>query len=316
MRKFIVFAGIILAVYINNASWLRDLPKGELTLLAHRGVHQTYSKEGLSLYGCSANRIDPPQHLFLENTIESIGAAFSFGAKIVEIDIHPTTDGRFAVYHDWTIECRTNGQGATRDHSLAYLQSLDIGYGYTHDGGKSYPFRGKGIGKMPSLAQVLDTFPKQHFLINIKSNSSSEADLIDQFLHNRPNENLARLSFYGGDKPTARLLSKRPKLTGFSKKSVKKCASQYVLFGWTGYVPKSCRNTIVGVPKDYAPYVWGWPRLFVSRMEKVNTSVILVDQSAGHIDGIDDPLELTELSKDYRGIVWTDKIEVVSSFDD
>ena len=139
---------------------------------------------------------------------------------------------------------------------------------------------------------------------------------MDQFLHKRPNENLARLSFYGGNNPTFRLLSKRPELTGFSKKSVKKCATGYVLIGWTGYVPESCRNTIVGVPKDYTPFIWGWPRLFVSRMEQANTSVILVDQSDGHMDGIDDPLEIQELSKDYRGIVWTDKIEVVGSYND
>jgi len=28
---------------------------------------------------------------------------------------------------------------------------LDIGYGDTADGGKSWPFRGKGVGMMPSL---------------------------------------------------------------------------------------------------------------------------------------------------------------------
>lgn len=315
MRRLMIVGVIITAVYINNASWLREVPSGELTLLAHRGVHQTYSKEDLPRHGCTANRIDPPQHNFLENTIDSIQAAFSLGAEIVEIDIHPTTDGKFAVFHDWKIDCRTNGNGTTREHSLAYLQSLDIGYGYTHDNGESYPFRGQFIGKMPSLTEVLDRFSEQKFLINIKSNSSAEADLINQFLQNRPHEDLSRLSFYGGNKPVSRLLSLRPELTGFGKKSVKKCATQYVLLAWTGYIPTACRNTMLLIPKDYAPYFWGWPQLFVSRMEKVNTSVILVDQSDGHMDGIDDPIEISELSKDYRGIIWTDKIEQLSSFE-
>ena len=33
---------------------------------------------------------------------------------MIEIDVHPTTDGQFAVFHDWTLDCRTNGAGVTR----------------------------------------------------------------------------------------------------------------------------------------------------------------------------------------------------------
>lgn len=311
MKRVIILILVVLGVYLNNASWLVDTPQGKVSLLAHRGVHQTYSKEALSHYACTANRIDPPQHQYLENTIESIQYAFSSGAEIVEIDIHPTTDKKFAVFHDWKIDCRTNGEGKTRDHTLAYLQSLDIGYGYTSDGGETFPFRGKGLGKLPSLTQVLDTFPEQKFLINFKSNTSSEADLIHHYLETRAEEDLSRLWFYGGYNPTSRLLSLRPELKGFTRKSVKKCAIDYLLIGWAGYVPDSCRNTIVAIPKKYAPFVWGWPRRFSHRMDKVNTNIILVDQSHGHMDGIDDPQEILKLSKDYRGVIWTDKIEQV-----
>ena len=62
------------------------------------------------------------------------------------------------------------------------MQSLDIGYGYTHDGGETFPFRGKGVGKMPSLTEVLEKFPNEKFLINIKSNKPSEIDLIKNML--------------------------------------------------------------------------------------------------------------------------------------
>ena len=62
------------------------------------------------------------------------------------------------------------------------MQSLDIGYEYTHDGGKTFPFRGKGVGKMPSLTEVLEKFPNEKFLINIKSNKPSETDLIKNML--------------------------------------------------------------------------------------------------------------------------------------
>ncbi len=313
MKWTIVF-GVLLMVYLNNASWLRDVPDGAVRLLAHRGVHQTYSKENLDRHeGCTADRIDPPQHAFLENTIASIHEAFAYGADIVEIDIHPTIDEKFAVFHDWKIDCRTNGTGKTRDHSLTYLQSLDIGFGYTSDGGKTYPFRGKGVGKLPSLTEILERFPKQKFLVNIKSNSISEAKLINQFLDDRPNEDLRRLWFYGGQKPTSRLLQLKFELRGFTRSSVKKCAIHYELIGWTGYVPKACHNTIVVIPEGYAPYFWGWPRLFTRRMQDVGTEIILVGQTEDHLDGIDSPKRVAELGKDYRGILWTDNIEQVGT---
>jgi glycerophosphoryl diester phosphodiesterase len=72
-------------------------------------------------------------------------AAFNKGADMVEFDVQPTTDGQFAVFHDWTLNCRTNGAGVTRDHTMKELKALDVGYGYTADGGKTYPFRGKGV---------------------------------------------------------------------------------------------------------------------------------------------------------------------------
>jgi glycerophosphoryl diester phosphodiesterase len=91
---------------------------------------------------CTAARMLPPEHDYLENTIASMEASFKAGADIVEFDVHPTTDGHFAVFHDWTLDCRTNGKGVTREHSLQELKTLDIGYGYTADGGKTFPFRG------------------------------------------------------------------------------------------------------------------------------------------------------------------------------
>jgi len=52
-------------------------------------------------------------------------AAFAAGADIVEFDIHPTTDGHFAVFHDWTLDWRTDGRGVTRERTLAELKALD-----------------------------------------------------------------------------------------------------------------------------------------------------------------------------------------------
>lgn len=134
------------------------------TLIAHRGVHQTFPLEGLKNDTCTAAIIETPTHEYLENTIPSIKKAFENGADIVEIDIHPTTDNRLAVFHDWTIDCRTNGRGVTHEQSMEYLKTLDIAYGYTADGGKTYPLRGKGIGMMLTLEEVLMHFQEKSLL--------------------------------------------------------------------------------------------------------------------------------------------------------
>src|SRR5690606_8815876 len=130
LRKILIGLAIFVAVvYVWNASWRVAPPAGETRIIAHRGVHQTFSREGLTNDTCTAERIHPPTHGFLENTIPSMRAAFAAGADIVELDVHPTTDGHLAVMHDWTVDCRTEGTGETRSHDLASLKSLDVGYG-------------------------------------------------------------------------------------------------------------------------------------------------------------------------------------------
>ena len=58
------------------------------------------------------------------------------------------------------------------EHTLEELQALDIAYGYTADGGGTYPFRGQGVGEMPSMDEVFETFPDGSFLIDIKTQQS------------------------------------------------------------------------------------------------------------------------------------------------
>src|SRR5512145_811863 len=110
-RVWLTGIALVLAVafvFLNNTSLLSPTRSGKPTLLAHRGLHQTFSAEGLKGDTCTAERIHPPEHGFLENTIGAMRAAFDAGADIVELDVHAMTDGHFAVFHDWTLECRTD----------------------------------------------------------------------------------------------------------------------------------------------------------------------------------------------------------------
>jgi glycerophosphoryl diester phosphodiesterase len=312
--SWFLLALIILAlgVWANNSSWLYGPGNAGVTLLAHRGVHQMFHRKDLTNDTCTASRIDKPRHGFLENTLPSMKAAFASGADIVEFDVHPTTDGQFAVIHDWTLDCRTDGKGVTREHSLAELKALDIGYGYTADGGKTYPFRGKGVGAMPSLDEVFAHFPDKRFLINIKSDGRAEGDLLAARLAQLAPEQRVLLMAYGGARPIERLKAKLPDLKVMSKATLKRCLLRYISLGWTGYVPKACHNSLLLVPINVASWIWGYPHKFVARMQAVGTQVFITGIYSGNgTTGIDNEQLLMRLPRSFDGGIWTNRIELI-----
>jgi glycerophosphoryl diester phosphodiesterase len=308
-RSLQFLAGLLVIVYFNNASWLATpSDKGPL-LLAHRGLSQTFDLAGITNDTDTSKRIYPPEHPYLENTIASMEAAFRYGADVVELDIHPTTDGRFAVFHDWILDYRTDGKGVTREHTMADLKRLDIGYGYTADGGKTFPFRGKGLGQMPSLDEVLEKFPDGSFLIHIKSNDPDEGRKLSGVLRSLPPSRLERLAAYGGDLPMAAIKEQLPDFRVMSRATLKRSLLQYLAVGWTGYVPTSCMNSQIHLPEKYAPLVWGWPNRFLARMNAVGTRVILVAGEGDVSGGFDSLEDLERLPKGYKGGIWTNRID-------
>ena len=284
--------------------------RAEIKLLAHRGLAQQFDRTRIDHSTCTAARMLPPTHDFLENTIASIAAAFDHGAYRVEIDVHPTRDGDFVVFHDWTLDCRTNGTGVTREQDLAYLKSLDIGHGYTADGGATFPFRGGFVGAMPTWADVMRWFPGKRFLVNIKSNDPIEGLLATEYAYDRDFD-LRLLAFSGGDQPIATIREKRPEVRTLSKSQLKSCVFGYLVLGWLGHVPQACRNAIIYVPINHVHLLAGWPHRFVERMEGVGSEVYLIGPYTAQteesgITGIDTP---EALPAGYRGGVMTDRIE-------
>jgi glycerophosphoryl diester phosphodiesterase len=311
-----VLALAVAAVWLWNTSLLAPAPNGQPRLIAHRGVHQTFSREGLTNETCTATRIDPPRHGFIENTLASMQAAFAAGADIVELDVHPTTDGRFAVIHDWSLDCRTEGAGEVRSHDMAYLKTLDLGYGYTADGGKTFPLRGKGVGMMPELAEVLAAMPEQHFLVNFKSNEMREGDMLAALTASHPEWKRAVWGAYGGDGPTLRAGELLPELKVWTARTLKRCLLRYVAYGWTGIVPPACRDTEIMVPVNVAPWLWDWPNRFLDRMRKAGSEVILLGPySSGDAgtSGIDHVDLLRKIPDGFDGYIWTNRIELIGS---
>lgn len=277
-------------------------PVPGLQLLAHRGVHQTFNLEGIDDQTCTATRIYPPTHGFIENTIPSIEAAFEAGAAVVEIDIAPTTDGVLAVFHDWDVGCRTNGAGPIRSMTWEELSMLDIGYGYTADG-ETYPLRGQGEGLMPRLEEVFTAFPDGAFLINFKSDDEAEATLLREVVQSADAAEQV-WAVYGGAGAVDAYLSLTD-ARGFTEASVRACVADY-LTATADLFPPSCEDTVIAVPLDIAPVLSDWPHQFVDRMANNGTDVIV---SGPGNTGIDTLVELDDLPADVGLYVWTNKIE-------
>lgn len=300
----------LLGLTVLNASWLAPEPGGTVKLLAHRGTYQAFSHKDLGRDTCTASRSEAPVHLFHENTLGGIAQARRLGAQIVEIDVAPTADGRIAVFHDWTLDCRTDGKGEVRAATMAQLKSLDATYGYTADGGKTYPFRGKGVGLIPELAEVLAAFPDTPLLFNFKSKDPAEADLLAAALHAAGRDPVARRDgFYGGPEagPVARMRQIFPKAWVFSKDSIKACTKAYGWQGWLGIVPEVCRNGTIAIPLNYQWAFAGWPNRLIARMEAAGARVIVTGPlGEDRPMGIDLPEQLGAVPASFNGYVWVD----------
>lgn len=105
--------------------------------------------------------------LWPENTLFALQEAAKLGVDLSEIDVHMSRDGVLVAIHDECVDRTTNARGFVQDMTLAELKSLDAGYQWTNDGGRTFPFRGCGI-TIPTLNEIFSTFPKQVISLEIK----------------------------------------------------------------------------------------------------------------------------------------------------
>jgi glycerophosphoryl diester phosphodiesterase len=67
--------------------------------------------------------------------------------------------------------------------SFLELQFIDAGYGYTFDGGKTFPFRDKGF-KISLLSEFYALYPTHRFWLNLKNNDEYSFHLLNTYLSN------------------------------------------------------------------------------------------------------------------------------------
>lgn len=108
-----------------------------------------------------------------ENTIESFRQAAALGVDAIELDVHLSADGQVVVIHDPIVDRTTDHSGRVDRMTLAELQQADAGARFTVDG-ITHPYRGQGI-TLPTLDEVLRTFPDMPFLVEIKAAAAAQA---------------------------------------------------------------------------------------------------------------------------------------------
>lgn len=89
-------------------------------------------------------------------------------ADMIELDVRATADGHCVVIHDALVDRTTDGTGPVEAMTLEEIQSLDAGYRFTPDDGKTFPFRGQGIC-VPTIAEVFAALPSTRLTVESKT---------------------------------------------------------------------------------------------------------------------------------------------------
>ena len=110
---------------------------------------------------------------FPENTAASFDHALSLGVDAIEFDLRVSSDGAVVVIHDPTVDRTTNGTGAVADMTLDDLRHLDAGARFTPDGGKTFPWRGKGL-RILTFDELLERYQSIPLLIELKVPAATE----------------------------------------------------------------------------------------------------------------------------------------------
>jgi glycerophosphoryl diester phosphodiesterase len=126
------------------------------------------------------------------NTLFAFKTAVEKGADVLELDVHATSDGELVVIHDATVDRTTDGEGRVDSMTLEQIQQLDAAYEFVPGCGTcadepagAYAYRGFATGDrkipaklrrfspgdftVPSLREVLETFPDELINIEIKA---------------------------------------------------------------------------------------------------------------------------------------------------
>ena len=296
----VLLALICVGLTLLNASWLTPKPGGPLIVLAHRGTVQP--TEGAAGDDCPARHVRELASNYIENTLYSMHGAIAYGARGFALDVQASADGKAVIFRDATLDCRTDGHGRVDALPLAELKRIDVGFGYSADGGETFPLRGRGIGGMPTAAEVLRAFPSAPILFELADARAAQA-LVAAFAE--ANVPIGEQHGFAGP-PQARARLRQLTQNGWllDPEASEGCLAGYRSTGWLGQVPESCRGVTLILPRSGGFSLWGWPYRFLDRMKSGGARFLIgKDAQSEQLAGLDQAEQLGEVPHDYRGLL-------------
>lgn len=119
--------------------------------------------------GHRGNRAHAP-----ENTLESLQQAVALGVDAVEFDLRVSRDGDLVVMHDATLDRTTDGIGPVASKTVAELRRLDAGARFTLDGGRTFPWRGRGV-RIATFDDTIESLPRDlPCIVELKTPAATE----------------------------------------------------------------------------------------------------------------------------------------------
>jgi len=123
--KLLIGSTFVSGVALAQTAWTTQEEGKKIKVIAHRGEHLHHP----------------------ENTIAAFQAAIDAGADYFELDVRTTSDGKFVIMHDNTLDRTTNGTGEVHKHTFDEIRALDAGAKF------SPSFAGT---KVPTLDEAFD----------------------------------------------------------------------------------------------------------------------------------------------------------------
>lgn len=121
------------------------------------------------IVGHRGNRAHAP-----ENTLASFREAVALGVDAVEFDLRVSRDGQLVVFHDPTLERTTDGTGPLAARTVAELRRLDAGARFTPDGGRTLPWRRRGV-TVPTFDELVESLPRDlAFIVELKTPEATD----------------------------------------------------------------------------------------------------------------------------------------------
>lgn len=134
-----------------------------------------------------------------ENTLAAfVNGADRWAADMVELDVQASADGHCVVMHDAHVDRTTNGTGPVAGMTLAQLRELDAGYNFSQDGGRTFPFRDRGV-RVPTIEEVLEALPTTRITVEVKS-SAAQQPLFDAIRRFGAQERVIAAGMYDRDR--------------------------------------------------------------------------------------------------------------------